>query len=92
MLALCKHADLIAAFDDVMQDGEGHLTLEIMNRGRIDTYWFKQHLGHQLIPIDEYGVLLGQCRKRIECEAGYNHDCQLDRDHEEPCSSKRRQR
>jgi hypothetical protein len=36
--------------------------------GRIDPAWFAQHLGHELIPRDEYGRCSDRCDQYAKCE------------------------
>lgn len=91
MWTLIRHHEAIAALDDLNLEPkiEINFTLGFSGSyGRIDTAWFKRHLGHQLWPIDEYGRLDTQCQERVECNEGHHHDCQLEQNHEGPHSSK----
>lgn len=96
MLFLCKHADSIAALAEMAADqkapcgpGDRSVTLETPY-GRIDPTWFREHLGHNLIPIDEYGAILGQCHEWVRCkECGSTSQCALDAGHEDPHSQRR---
>lgn len=88
MLTLCRHADEIAAMDDVLEAIGGNVRLdELQDYVKLPVGWFKRHLGHELVPIDEYGLKLNACQKltRIECEGGHTHHCGLGRDHEGDC-------
>lgn len=84
MLTLIKHADSIASLVELLEEAGGDVELKTF-WGRIDAAWFRAHLGHNLMPIDEYGHLLDQCAKRIECTCGALHWCSLKKDHEGPC-------
>lgn len=88
MALLCRHAEAIAALDDLMKDPDNHAQFSTQ-WGRVDTSWFRAHLGHQLLPIDEYGQFLGACHGWASCDAGHNHPCQLERNHDGPHSSKK---
>ena len=84
MLMLCRNAESIAALDDMMRDPESCDVKLRTNYGEVDTAWFRSHLGHQLLPIDEYGHVLGQCLERVVCECGASHACDLSLNHEGP--------
>lgn len=93
MWTLIRHADSIAAAADVIAEGiDIHFSLGSHNGGfgygDIDAAWFKRHLGHQLWPINEYGALDTQCQKRVECDHGHHHSCQLEDKHDGPCSGR----
>jgi hypothetical protein len=88
MLAIIASADAIAGLVPLFEDEawDGSLYASSYDRWRIDPKWFARHRGHKLVPIDEYDHRSNQCRKgRIECAAGYSHNCGLDADHEGPC-------
>lgn len=54
----------------------------------IYTSWFKQHLGHNLVPINEYGTLMGVCGRGLQCPTcryGIQQKCTLAYGHEGPC-------
>lgn len=87
MLALCRHAEAIATLADLFADTDAFdVELRTMN-GRIDPTWFREHLGHQLLPIDEYGTLIGQCWKYVDCgHCRQRQHCGLPRDHEGACA------
>jgi hypothetical protein len=83
MLALCRHPEAIAALADVFADVGQYTEIKIHTyHGSIDPTWFRKHLGHSIMPIDEYGRLYNQCQERIECNCGGLHDCVLDINHE----------
>lgn len=81
--ALIKHADAIATMA-----GTG---IELKcDLGQLDADWFLRHLGHNLIPRDEYGSLMGSCGKYFDCkDCKHPHQsrCVLPYKHEEACSS-----
>jgi hypothetical protein len=55
MWLLVDQAPAIAALAPLMEaDRNGELELGC-RYGRIDPQWFKAHLGHDLVPISEYG-------------------------------------
>ena len=58
MLILIKHAKVIGALDELMQDDTTWADIDLITQyGRIDTGWFKTHCEHELRAIDEYGRL-----------------------------------
>lgn len=88
MLTLCRNADEIAAMADVLDAIGGTVRVEWMrDYETLDVAWFRKHLGHELIPIDEYGAKMNACQKytRIQCEGGHIHGCGLERDHDGEC-------
>jgi hypothetical protein len=80
MAALCKNAEAIAALVPLIRDG-GALGLEVRNHGEVDTQWFAQHLGHRLVPINEYGEALGECSERVDCACGSPMSCKREYGH-----------
>lgn len=84
MLLLCKHADSIAAVAGLLAAGRGDVALQTA-WGRIDADWFLTHQGHNLIPIDEYGRVLGKCCESVACgECATSHRCALEHGHDGP--------
>lgn len=48
-----------------------------------DASWFKKHLGHDMVPRNEYHVCLDRCGVRVKCgECGTGHLCNLPVNHE----------
>lgn len=91
ILQLIKHSEAIAALDDLMRAPRcADVELRFGPYGQIDTAWFREHLGHQMLPIDEYGEVLGQekCWEYSTCSDGHQHRCTLLRGHEGPCSGR----
>lgn len=90
--ALCKHAGVIAALAPVLKDV--HLTYagivlcrKWSNNGEtIDVEWFARHDGHRLMPINEYGELIGSCQRSVDCSCGTRRQCRLEHGHDGPCS------
>lgn len=75
MQALIAHAPAIAAFNELACD-ERIWTLDISTGyGCLDTGWFKTHLGHRLVPVNEYGSYLDECGEEFKCSAGEIHRC-----------------
>lgn len=82
MAELCKHASAIAAIAPTISALDC-LGMELRTRfGRINTSWFSEHAGHRLVPINEYGALLGQCPEYVECTCGSHQRCTLAADHD----------
>jgi hypothetical protein len=95
MLALCRHADSIAALAVVLEDPvlKGYLLLKFDYYGTVDASWFRKHLGHQLLPINEYGLLLQQCYEKVECsECSALHNCVLELKHDGPHQAAKKSR
>lgn len=80
MASLCKHAAAIAALAPLLA-AAGAVRLEVEYHGRIDAAWFARHLGHRLVPISEYGDVLGQCAEYVACECGNTRRCKLEYGH-----------
>ncbi len=75
MAMLCKHSAAIAGLADLLRE-----TPDVEFKtywGAIDADWFRKHLGHKLVPIDEYGALLDQCAEYVDCECGSHRRCTL---------------
>jgi hypothetical protein len=92
MRFLIKYADGIAALGDMFADPEFHhhcIDFRV-SYGRIEADWFRKHLGHNLLPIDEYGTLDKQCYQYVSCEFGHRHHCALDAGHDGACAGKAR--
>lgn len=88
MLYICNNAEAIAALDDLVQLDS---SIELKTYyGRIDTSWFRKHLGHQLLPRSEYGDLLGSCPLYVTCQhCNYTAaKCSLTVNHDGPCAPK----
>lgn len=85
MLTLCKHADTIALLAEVTSADRD---IELRTPwGAIDAAWFRTHLGHNLVPIDEYGRVLGVCHELVSCgECRVSHHCVLEAGHDPPHS------
>lgn len=87
MLLLIEHAVAIAALVPLLADPCADIALTGDYRHRINASWFAKHATHRLRPIDEYGVLLGQCRKRVACCAcGSAPHCVLAYEHAGACT------
>lgn len=85
MVMLIRHADSIAAIAELQAEGVFQIDWTYGHYGRVDAAWFKRHLGHQLMPIDEYGRLLDQCHDYVYCgECGTQHKCALKLNHDGP--------
>ena len=90
MLSLIKHADSIAALAELQSGGDFEIRWTYGEYGRVDAMWFRRHLRHNLIPIDEYGRLLDQCHEHVYCgECNNRHDCALKLGHDGPHERKR---
>lgn len=88
MLTLCANAAAIAGLAPLL-DAERWIELKVAHYGDVDVRWFARHASHKLVPVDEYGRLLGQCRKYVACsECSTQHHCKLDADHDGLCSAK----
>lgn len=66
MLALCRHAEAIAGLAELVADIGTDIELKTY-WGAVDPGWFRFHLGHQLLPISEYGDVYGHCTERVRC-------------------------
>ena len=85
MLVIIKHADMIAGLDDLVRESNGEIDLQMRFYGSIDTAWFRQHLGHNLLPVNEYGRLLNQCHDYAPCDdCEHRYPCVLEDGHEGP--------
>lgn len=79
--ALIANAPAIAALAPLARSG---FTLEHFDRN-VPIEFFAKHLGHRLLPRDEYGGFLDECGAQFAClGACGNHwlTCRLVRDHE----------
>lgn len=76
MAEICKHADAIAALSAFNLEIDLHCTY-----GRIKPWWFAEHLGHKLVPRNEYGEFLGQCPETVKCVCGSRKRCTLPNEH-----------
>jgi len=90
MAALCRNAAAIAGLSDLMADAEVEVRFAAGYTGcygEIDVGWFKTHLGHRLVPIDEYGNLADCCNKRVRCTTcnGDDRTCYLPVGHDGDC-------
>lgn len=87
MRLLIKHAQAIAALAPLFAEAaESRLSLDL-HAGiacGIDPMWFAAHRGHELRPIDEYGVIDGKCTGYVTCDCGGTHNCKLQEGHEGP--------
>ena len=81
MATLCKHAAAIAALAPLMAESD-YLEFRLGSRGEIDTTWFAKHAGHRLVPISEYGDILGQCAVHVKCVCGSRRQCTKDYGHD----------
>lgn len=91
MVALIRHAEDIAALAPLLADEHvGHrIEFTLGSYGTIDPAWFKAHLGHDLVPRDEYGRCLDQCSERWTCTfCKKAHWCTLKPGHEPPCGGR----
>lgn len=93
MLEVIKHRDAFAALAPVFEAfAKSKLYSELRfslqgDRYAVSPQWFAKHAGHTLEVIDEYGRLLKNCYKFVQCkECPAQHNCLLLRDHEGPCS------
>lgn len=88
MAALIDCARSIADLAPLLaNDRVGHkIEFTLGRHGSIDAAWFAAHLGHELVPRDEYGRCSDQCGKRVRC-AGcrVSHLCTFKPGHEPPC-------
>lgn len=87
--ALIKHAalleSLVALLDD---DPTGELELRTYY-GRIWPRWFKEHSGHELVVMDEYGQIDGRCGLYYTCtRCDCRHTCNRPKGHEPPCAKR----
>jgi len=82
MALLCRHAAVISALVPLIQDigSRGCVALSLGSYGEVDPEWFAKHLGHRLVPINEYDEVLTRCPLRLErhdfapCVRNYGHD------------------
>lgn len=83
MATLCKHADAIAAIAPLID--EAGISIDLRTSvGNINPDWFVRHKRHKLIPINEYGAVLGQCATRVDCGCGSRQRCTLNAGHDGP--------
>ena len=75
MLHICRHADAIASIADLMTGKDGRWIELRTSYGQIEPAWFKRHMGHNLMPISEYGDLLDQCGEYVRCSCGSSRRC-----------------
>lgn len=90
MAVLIEHAAAIAALAPLLK-ATSSIASDVELRtpwGAVDVDWFAKHLGHRLVPHDEYGRDLGQCWKSVPCsECKCSHrPCTLALDHEGGCT------
>lgn len=64
MQDLCGHAHAIGACAALGRAIEpfAELRVDAGSSLRLDVAWFERHAAHRLVPVDEYGRLLGECR------------------------------
>jgi hypothetical protein len=74
MASLCTHAAAIAALAPLLAESR-HVQLVVEHHGGVDAAWFVTHLGHRLVPISEYGDILGQCAEYVVCGCGSSSRC-----------------
>ncbi len=56
MRILIKHRDAIANLDALMSEPDNYVDIYLKTwYGNVDISFFKEHAGHKLIPISEYG-------------------------------------
>lgn len=82
MLDIIKHAAAIAGLAGLPEIAKHDIKLTTTYYGDIDPTWFRDHLGHDLRPIDEYGGLATQCHEYVACTCGTSRRCVLDRGHD----------
>lgn len=83
MRDLIEHRHAFAAFHPVTISG-CEVKLLTTWYGSIDTEWFVQHHDHELRPVNEYGVLDGECGRQVRCqECKTSHHCVLPHGHPE---------
>jgi hypothetical protein len=77
MFAIIRHASAIAGLATLLEVTNVQLQLGYHN-GSIDAVWFAKHLGHDLIPRDEYGRCADRCGEYVRCaHCVANHRCAL---------------
>lgn len=85
MWDIIKHAAAIAAAAPVLAAFGCTDGLDIGVGWRPDAEWFVKHLGHDLVPVNEYGEESGQCSGQVVCDScGTHHNCKADRGHAGP--------
>jgi len=82
MAVLCKYASAIASLAPLVRENPNVLELRLGHYGEIDVFWFADHHTHRLIPINEYGAILGQCVEYVDCGCGSRRRCTLDHGHD----------
>lgn len=93
MWAIIDQAAAIAALAPLMSDTRIRVGISLRlgdhgghGYGSINPKWFAEHLGHKLVPTDEYGILSGQCSRLVRCETCKTEmRCRRKFDHEGPC-------
>lgn len=88
MLLLIRHRDALAGLAELVAGAwSASLVVDISTLwGRVDPAWFRDHAGHELRPVDEYGRLLGQCGEGVACACcGVSGNCALDHGHAGEC-------
>lgn len=90
LVSLIRNSEAVASLADLFADcpGEFELRSSYNTVSRpIDPVVFRAHLGHQLMPIDEYGRLLDACHQKFQCpHCATWHPCSLSHHHEGPHS------
>lgn len=88
MRSLIRHAPAIAAMAPVIEESG----IEVVTMwGRINPEWFARHLGHDLVPQDEYGKCDDDCGRAFRCSEGEPHTCLRENGHPPSCLTKREQ-
>jgi hypothetical protein len=56
MRHLIAHSGAIAGIADLCDDNKTQCTIKLLTSyGSVDASWFKAHLGHEVVPRNEYG-------------------------------------
>lgn len=76
MHVLIKYAAQIAALAPVQNECGVDVQFGFYSYGSIEPSWFARHLGHDLVPRDEYGRCADQCAEDVVCEhCGHRSRC-----------------
>ena len=89
MRALIAYAPQLAALAPLMNEQHSFELNATYGRAAIDCGFFAKHLGHDLVPRDEYGQCDDTCHELIRCACGHPRcggqwNCNLKKGHEGP--------
>ena len=96
MHVLIKHAPSIAGLAPLVEETSAFplmpdVEFQLGSYGRIRPDWFTKHLGHDLVPIDEYGRCADICAEYAACgSCGHRKRCELKLGHDGPHVAKER--